>query len=45
MVSVRSQVLGSHTEVCDFINSRRMSQSQILAITHNAGFYTLFYYA
>ena len=45
MVSIKSIVLPTHPQVCKFINENRMDQSQIVAITHSAGSYTLFYYA
>jgi len=44
MVSIKSKVFGTHPEVCEFINTNRMSQSQIVAIAHGSGVYTLFYY-
>lgn len=48
MVSVktktRSKVLFTHPEVCKWIDENIVSQSQIIAITHSNGVYTIFYY-
>lgn len=41
---VASVVKASHPEVCKWIDDNIVSQSQIIAITHSNGVYTIFYY-
>jgi hypothetical protein len=49
MVSVKkpkaaSVVIASHPDVCKWTDKNIESQSQIIAITHSNGMYTIFYY-
>lgn len=39
-----SVVIASHPDVCKWIDENITSQSQIIAITHSNGVYTIFYY-
>ena len=42
--SAASVVIASHPDVCKWIDENITSQSQIIAITHSNGMYTIFYY-
>lgn len=44
MVSMKSRPFSSNQEVCDWINTFKIDQSRIVAITHANNVYVVFYY-
>lgn len=44
MVSIKSRPFAGDTELCNWINTFKIDQSQIVAITHANGVYVVFYY-
>ena len=44
MVSIKSRPFADNQGVCDWINTFKISQSQIVAITYANNIYVVFYY-
>jgi len=44
MVSIKSRPFADSQQVCDWINTFRIEQSRIVAITHANNVYVVFYY-